>query len=122
MQLDRRALGLQAETVVADYLEKLGFTILERNLRLGYLELDLVARKRELIAVVEVRYRAPSSRTTGFGSLSTEKRRRLRRAANRLWRQRFAKDVSIRRLRLDAAIVEYDCDGTPVVSYAAGSL
>lgn len=108
--------------MVAAYLQARGFTILERNLRLGYLELDIVARQAELVAVVEVRYRGPTARTSGFGSLSLQKRKRLRRAAYRLWRSRFAHDPGVARMRLDAAIVEYDQDRNAIVTYAPGSL
>ena len=99
--------GSRAESAVVEYLEKSGFSIVARNLRLGHLELDIVARRSELIVVVEVRTRGDGAWTTGFGSLTRLKRHRIRRAGQRLWRQRYKNDPTAERLRFDAASVRF---------------
>jgi putative endonuclease len=93
---------------VAAYLERAGFLIVARNLRLGRLELDIVARRAELIVVVEVRTRRADGWTSGLGSMSRAKRERIRRAGQRLWRDRYKADPSVERLRFDAASVRFD--------------
>ncbi len=50
-----RARGQEAEDFVAARLEKEGFTILDRNFTVRGGELDIVARKGDLLAFVEVR-------------------------------------------------------------------
>jgi Holliday junction resolvase-like predicted endonuclease len=60
--------------------------------------------------VVEVRSRSKRSFTTGFGSIAEVKRRRVRLAAQQLWRVRYARDDSVSRLRIDAATVTFDGD------------
>jgi putative endonuclease len=104
----RALLGQRAEDAVAGYLEQAGFSIVARNLRLGRLELDIVARRAELVVVVEVRTRGVGAWTTGLGSLSRAKRLRIRRAGQRLWRDRYKGDPSIERMRFDAASVRFD--------------
>ena len=104
-QLQRRQDAAQAEQIVADWLTSRGYQIVARNLRLSYLELDIVARLGPLVVVVEVRHRRPGSFTTAFSSINSEKRRRIRYAAERLWARRYAKDASVERLRIDAASV-----------------
>jgi putative endonuclease len=107
--LDRRlSVGQAAEAAVCDYLERQGYQIVARNLRLGRLELDVVARKDELIVVVEVRTRGPGAWTTGLGSISRLKRERIRRAGQRLWRERYRRDTSVERLRFDVASVVFE--------------
>jgi putative endonuclease len=106
----RAALGQRAENAVALHLEGAGFEILARNLRLGRLELDIVARRAELVLVVEVRTRGAGAWTTGLGSLSRAKRNRIRRAGQRLWRDRFKGDPSVERMRFDAASVHFSGD------------
>jgi putative endonuclease len=101
----RTAVGRGAERLVADYLIAQGFQVLGRNLRLGPLELDVVARLGPLVVVVEVRTRGNGAWTSALGSLDELKRARIRRAGERLWRQRFARDPSVQRLRFDAAVV-----------------
>lgn len=112
--------GALAEAAVARYLENEGFDIVARNLRVGSYELDVVARREELVVVVEVRFRSAGAWTSGFGSILPEKRRRVRRAAQRLWRIRYAKDPSVSRLRIDAAAVVLR-DGEYAVTYCPGA-
>jgi putative endonuclease len=101
----RSSHGAGAEAAVARYLSDQGFDVIATNLRIGRLELDVVARRADLIVVVEVRFRGAGSWTSGFGSILPEKRRRVRRAAEILWRRRYARDASVSRLRIDAAAV-----------------
>jgi len=86
-------------------------------LRLGHLELDIVARKGPLIAIVEVRLRGPGAWTTGFGSVDRLKRRRVRRAGELLWQRRYRLDPSVERLRFDVASVTFTAEG-PKIEYA----
>ena len=50
--------GLSAETTAAAYLMLKGYRILARRFRTPHGEIDLVARRRQLIAFVEVKARA----------------------------------------------------------------
>lgn len=93
-----------------------GFQIVATNLRLQYLELDVVARLGDLIVVVEVRTRGSNAWTSGFGSLDGKKRYRVRLAGQRLWQRRYKNDASVNRMRFDAASVVFGADG-PVVEY-----
>ncbi len=111
--------GEFAERFVERYLAEAGWTIEGRNVRLGYLEIDLIAREGRVIVLVEVRGRSPSARTTPFSSVDGLKRRRLRYAAERLWNRRYKNDPSVDRLRLDVASVELGPEG-PKLEYARG--
>lgn len=85
-----------------------GASIVATNLRVGHLEIDIVAREGRTILVVEVRARSPNAWTRGFGSLTSKKRTRIRRAAERLWQRRYRHDPSVDRIRIDAASVTLD--------------
>jgi putative endonuclease len=99
------------------HLERQGASIVATNLRIGRLEIDIVAREGPVVLVVEVRARGPGAWTRGFGSLAGEKRVRIRRAAERLWQRRYKNDPSAERLRIDAASVTFTEDGEAVVEY-----
>ena len=111
-----KQLGDRAEELVSDWLRSRGIQIVARNLRLGMLELDIVARLEEVIIVVEVRTRGSASWTTGLSSIDAAKRARLRRAAKRLWDRRYRHDASVSRLRLDVAVVSFD-GSKPTIEY-----
>lgn len=57
MKTEKRVLGDHAETLVAQHLQKQGFTILERNYRKVYGEIDVIACNKNLIVFVEVKMR-----------------------------------------------------------------
>jgi putative endonuclease len=98
-----------------------GFEIVALNLRLSYLELDVVARRGELVVVVEVRSRSGGRAwTSGFGSIDGRKRYRIRLAGQRLWSRRYRHDASVKRLRFDAASVRF-VEGRAVVEYIEGA-
>lgn len=115
------ALGRRAEQAAVEYLIAHGFTVLARNVRIGHLELDIVARKGSVVAVVEVRYRGPTSWETALESVGLAKRQRLLLAAERLWEQRFAADPRVDRIRLDVACVALGPTG-PIVDYVEGGI
>jgi len=96
--------GLRAEQVAEDHYRNRGFEIVARNLRLGHLEIDLLARRGALLVVVEVRARGPGARVGPFASVNGPKLRRLRAAVQLVWRRHQA-DPSLQRVRLDVAAV-----------------
>ncbi|MFA5306410.1 MAG: YraN family protein [Candidatus Babeliales bacterium] len=50
-------LGAHGESLVADWLEKQGFTILARNYRTRCGEVDIIAERDEVVAFIEVKTR-----------------------------------------------------------------
>ena len=53
---DKR-LGKAGEDAAAKYLKKAGYTIVERNFRTSFCEVDIIARKGDILAFVEVKTR-----------------------------------------------------------------
>jgi Holliday junction resolvase-like predicted endonuclease len=80
----------------------------------------VVARRDDLVVVVEVRSRGARSWTSGFGSLDGRKRYRIRLAGQRLWERRYRYDASVRRMRFDAASVVFGPDGAQI-EYVEGA-
>ena len=118
---DRQLRGQRAESLVADLLIDRGFDILARNLRLGRLEIDLVARDGSLVVMVEVRARGASAYERPLASLASKKRMRLLHAAERLWRAHLARMPGVTRMRIDAASVDLRTE-PPRIDYVEGAL
>jgi putative endonuclease len=106
-----------AERLVVEYLLESGCKIVATNLRIGALELDVVARQGPVIMVVEVRTRGLGAWTTALGSVGLQKRRRVRLAGERLWDRRYQKDPSVERMRFDVATVTFAESGGYEVEY-----
>ena len=74
-------LGVPAETMAAEFLEKRGLTIVARNYRCKSGEIDLVARDGATTVFVEVRRRASSAFGGAAASITAAKRLKLLKAA-----------------------------------------
>ncbi len=74
-------LGLQAEELAAQHLKSLGMSIVERNWRNRWCEIDIVAQDANGIHFVEVKYRRSASFGSSLDYITTNKISRLRRAA-----------------------------------------
>jgi putative endonuclease len=109
-----RALGARAEEVVADHLKARGLEVIGRNVRVGRLEIDLIARDGPVIIIVEVRNRGASSYQRALDSIDARKRARIRAAGERLWQTRFAADPALERMRFDVASVTFLPGGAEV--------
>jgi putative endonuclease len=54
---NRLLLGKQGEDIAASYLSKKGFSIIQRNFRAGYGELDIITMINNILVFVEVKTR-----------------------------------------------------------------
>ncbi len=76
-------LGRQGEQLAAEYLQRAGFRILDRNWRCADGELDIVAAERRVLVVCEVKTRSGTRYGTPLEAITRQKRTRLRRLAVR---------------------------------------
>ncbi|WP_373075125.1 YraN family protein [Zeaxanthinibacter enoshimensis] len=58
MRQQNREIGKRAEARAVTYLEEKGYTILETNYYYNRAEIDIIARKAGVLAVVEVKFRS----------------------------------------------------------------
>lgn len=79
--MNRRAVGAHFEELAAAYLEAQGFVILERNYRCRQGEIDLVAREKETVVFVEVKYRRGNAYGAPEEAVHAAKQQRIRRVA-----------------------------------------
>lgn len=69
--------GSIGEKYVCDYLTQRGYVIVTNNYHSLYGEIDIVARKENVLAFVEVKTRTNSSMTGGFESITKYKIRKI---------------------------------------------
>jgi len=112
----RAALGVQGESLVAAHLERQGFAIIGRNVRVGRLELDLIALRDRLLAICEVRTRASRELLDPIVTIDRKKRDRLRKAAA-IWVH--AQGYESHEIRFDAASVILNASEQTISYYEA---
>lgn len=79
--MNRRAFGGEGETAACAYLVRRGWRILDRNVRIGRGEIDIIAQKRGAIAFIEVKRRTTNQFGTPAEAVNAEKQRRIITAA-----------------------------------------
>ena len=92
-----KAAGDRGEDLVARYLQKAGYTLLDRQWRCRFGELDLVARSREgIVCFVEVKLRGPKSMGLPREAVDARKQNRLILAAQQYLQHSPYRDAAIR--------------------------
>ena len=89
------SIGRQAESRVADHLKTRGFEIIDRNWRTKVCEIDIVARKNDVIYFVEVKYRSAKAQGDGLEYIGPKKLNRLI-FAGTIWTQKHGWDGDYR--------------------------
>lgn len=114
----RRATGARAESLVCEHLERQGFDILARNVRVGRLEIDVIARRRDLLVFCEVRARSSAERVFPSQTVEGQKGHRVRRAVAEWLRRNRPGAIQV---RIDVASIVFD---TPEgrLTYLEGAL
>ena len=113
----RRAQGDAAEERACRHLEGAGMTIVERNFRARGGEIDIVARKGDVLVFVEVRSREVPGFGTPEESVTPAKRRRIVGAA-----RHYLSNVppsSWREARFDVIAIEGSGDAAELRHYPA---
>ena len=106
----RLSLGHLGESIAAAFLEKKGYTILERNWRTPYGEIDLIAMENDVIAFVEVKTRASSSLGPPEISITPRKVEHMRNAAEYFIQQH---PELINDWRIDAVTIQMQANHAP---------
>jgi putative endonuclease len=74
--------GKEAEELAVNYLVANGYQILHRNWRYSYFEIDIVAKKNDLLRIIEVKALRSSTVTFPEQAVTRKKFRNLMRAAD----------------------------------------
>jgi putative endonuclease len=114
MVMENKNKGLSGENVVACYLEGLGFSIVIRNFRKIFGEVDIIAHKDSLLVFVEVKMRVSDS--VDYGELiGYSKRKKIIATAHAfLMENQDLYDDCV--CRFDVAFVTF-IDANPRISY-----
>jgi putative endonuclease len=110
-------LGRDGERVAAEYLERAGLRVLDRNWRCADGEIDIVAAERQVMVVCEVKTRSGGQFGTPLEAITRNKHTRLRRLAAR-WL--VAHGVLFDEVRIDVIGLVRDSAGHYEIEHVRG--
>jgi putative endonuclease len=96
------------ERIAAEFVTLRGMEVLDRNVRIGRGEIDLVARDRDQVVFIEVKFRTAGSRGTSLEVVGMRKREHVARAAAGYLQRRGLLD---RAVRFDVVGITWRADG-----------
>jgi putative endonuclease len=99
----RQRVGEAAENIAVGFLGSQGLEILKRNFRRRFGELDIIARRGDVLIVAEVRTRASNRYGGAAASVDIRKQRRLIRTASQFLQQH--RNLAHLRVRFDVITV-----------------
>jgi putative endonuclease len=111
------ALGRNGEQAAAEYLERAGLRILDRNWRCADGEIDIVAAERRILVICEVKTRSSGRFGSPLDAITRSKRARLRRLAVR-WL--IAHGVLFDEVRIDVIGLVSDPPGGYQIEHVRG--
>ena len=97
-----RSTGLRGEEYVCQELIKRGMRILSRNVREKFAEIDIVAEDGEVLCFIEVRTRQDATLGHPAETVTPEKQRSIRRAAEAYLARRH---ITSKPIRFDVATI-----------------
>lgn len=78
---NKRKTGKEYEDLAVNYLKSKGFFIIEKNYQVRQAEIDIIARDKETIVFVEVKYRSSSTSGHPLEAVNANKQKRICKAA-----------------------------------------
>lgn len=106
--MNRRTLGEAGEAYIARVLQARGMTIIDRNVRTPYGEIDLLAKDGDTWVFIEVKTRRGSAKGTPEDAITLAKRQRMARCAQHHLAEQGHEDDD---WRLDVAAISLSHDG-----------
>lgn len=113
-------LGRRYEALAARWLEARGWSVVERNVRRGRKEVDLVVRRDGIVAFVEVKARRGRGCGHPFEAVTWRKRREIEDVA-RGWLRAAGGPAPGVRYRFDVVAVIHERGSPPQVDHLAGA-
>lgn len=96
MKRNNRKTGAEQERAAGDYLQGLGYEVLEYNYRCKAGEIDLIARDKEYLVFCEVKYRADRRKGSPLEAVDLRKQKIIFRCAMYYLTERKLGDVPCR--------------------------
>jgi putative endonuclease len=110
-------MGRKGEAIAADYITKKGYRILDTNWRHGHKEIDIIARLKDEIVVIEVKTRAENYAEEPWEAVTPSKIRNIVEVAD-VWLRINHVDLET---RFDVISILINKDGSHALEHFEGA-
>lgn len=96
MSIKRLITGKKGEDLATEYLRKKGYAIIQRNYRVRYGEIDIIAKYNSVLIFIEVKTRRGTFLETPLAAVTKKKRIQISKAAQEYLSKKKAFDCDAR--------------------------
>lgn len=114
MTMPTQSLGDWGEALAAREIERRGWAVVARKYRVGRREVDIIARRGDVVAFVEVKTRSGTSYGHPFEAIDRRKQRQVAGVAE-AWLTHYGSPADA--CRFDAVAILPGAEGVPAVQY-----
>ena len=115
---DEPTLGSRGEEIAANHLRRSGYTILQRNVKSRFGEIDIVANHGDVLCFVEVKTRRNESFGDGAMAVTRSKQKQIEKASVDFARKHGLLDADC---RFDVVAVTLPPQGEPTIEVFEGA-
>lgn len=108
-EVTTKQIGNASESIAAETLEQRGHTIIERNWRTKYCEIDIISQRGNTLYFTEVKHRANDKAGDGLAAITPKKLRQMTFAATMYAQNKHIRDADLQLMAIATT------GGTPVV-------
>lgn len=102
--MNTRTAGSKGEDLACEYLEKLGYKILERNKHYSrFCELDIIAKEKDTIVFVEVKARKDDAFGSPFEAITRTKYANIKKGVSF-----YLSENNVKKFRIDVIAITYE--------------
>ncbi len=101
----KKRIGIFGEDLAVKYLANIGYKILDRNIKISYQEIDIIAKLGEIVVFIEVKTKTSTSFGSADSSLTNKQINNLKKALSiYLYRHKYDQN----KVRLDLFAIDID--------------
>lgn len=102
--MHNKTIGVKGELIALNYLKEKGYKILEKNVKIKYKEIDIIAKIKGKIVFVEVKTRTTMTLGGADAAMSSQKLHHLKKAIGMY--VNFHKNLDPNNVRLDLICID----------------
>ncbi len=114
MEQNKRKTGNYGEELACRFLKNLGYEIIEQNYQFGHGEIDIIAKDKETLVFVEVKYRQNLEYGPPELSIPISKQKQIRKTAEAYL---YKNDIKDQQCRIDFIAILHLKDSKPQINH-----
>jgi len=118
--LYKKTRGNQGENIATEYIENLGYEIIQRNFKFGRGgEIDIIAKHKNTLVFIEVKTRTNHKFGDPIEQISLQKRKNWRKAAEGFL---YLKNINNQECRFDAIFIDILSNAAPKITHIENAM